>query len=293
MIDNTINFFLPNLIENYQLNYSLKKYIKNNVSQLKIQLNDIFFYGGLPFHSWNGNFNTCVLDLPIIKQQALQHIYDENDPNKIIINLSNINLTEYDFLDRYSTSILEIIDKNNGIVEISNLQLLLFLQKEYPNIRYILSENLFLLSKDMTVLNINTILEKMPFINYIKINNIFSISDLEKIQDKNKCCILLNPRCLDSCPCLKECLYTENDYQYNYSEKSMFYPSRTCHNNSLDSNKTYNIYNSYVKKGFSNFYFSPSIAHKNITDILQFYIHFFFKKEYYDQAFINIMKEVL
>lgn len=293
MIDNTINFFLPNLIENYQLNYSLKKYIKNNVSQLKIQLNDIFFYGGLPFHSWNGNFNTCILDLPIIKQQALQHIYDENDPNKIIINLSNINLTEYDFLDRYSTSVLEIINKNNGIVEISNLQLLLFLQKEYPNIRYILSENLFLLSKDMTVLNINTILEKMPFINYIKINNIFSISDLEKIQDKNKCCILLNPRCLDSCPCLKECLQIENDYQYNYSEKSMFYPSRTCHNNSLDSNKIYNIYNSYVKKGFNNFYFSPLIAHKNITDILQFYIHFFFKKEYYDQAFINIMKEVL
>lgn len=265
-----INITLPGLYNNFTLNNNLKNLYLYHTNYFKIQnLNFNFIEGNFPFCYWNGGFNSNTNN-GVLYNDILN--ISNNTTIPLRFNCSNLFLKKEDFNDTLGNLILQINENIYNSIELSNIDFYYFLKKKYPNYKYILSKDIFLIS-DISINLINDLINDFYLI-HLPLEKTIDFDFLKKIKNKNKIELSLNIECMFNCNKYKTCLLHEHQSQYNFLEDNNF---KIC--NSFDKNKIISLeeINKYfVPLGFNNFIIS------NITkqDYKQFLIEYFIKDEY-------------
>ena len=197
------------------------------------------------------------------------------------LDFSNILLEKSDFYDVMSNVILKLLP-NNYIFEISNLDLLNYINMKFPNLKYVISKNaniLYPLTPDI----INNFHQNLNPL-YVIIPNEFKTSQqyLNEINNKENIVIPVNNLCNPECKNYFQCPIVENNNILNYTFEPTF-----CNCKNSINNKQYitikEIKDIYIPMGITNFlidYFS-----NNENEYGLFLINYFIKPEFKEYAF--------
>lgn len=268
-----IHFALPEFFFNERvINYF--SYI--NIEYLKRK--DISFYcatGNFPFCYWNGGFNNNS-DISVIYTDILEKINNTTMP--IRFNCSNIYLQEIDFENTFANLILSLGENASNSISISNLKLLKYLQKHYPNYKYVFSKEANLIN-NFTPNIINTILENENFL-YFQIPEEMAqdLNFLKAIKEKDKIELPINYICQNNCGKYNMCLRHEHQAQYNFSGYNNFFHCANTHGLSSII-IPFNQLEKYEKIGINHFYINPIIEYGK-EKLLLFLVDYLVKDEY-------------
>lgn len=250
-------------------------------------------YGSFPKQIWNGgrpNLDNRII--PLENVEEIFKIYREEFNTQIQLTYTNSLLTEYHLNDEYCNEITKIANKYNAEVLCNNSLLEEYLRKNYPNLKYSLS-----VTKNIEdIPTFNKLIKENKYENYVLhcfLNKNFE--QIQKIQNKEKVEIILNQTCQPFCP------YTFSHYDeynfYNLYGHERYPDSLKCKNNRKCNFLTYKqyligntemnifkeeLYDKYIKElGFSKF----KIVGRDflIYTIMEFYLYYLVKPEYYDE----------
>lgn len=209
---------LPCFVQNLSFNNFFKDYVRDNKDKLKINFDIEYSYGSFPWSVWNGGYNSTN-SKNILYQEMIELISYSN--TAIRIDCSNTCLQKTDYYDRHQNIILDLIKDAGNTIDISDINLLKFLQEKDKHLQYIVSNN----AEIYNVFNediINLFLDQTDCL-LITLNNLNTI-DLNKINHVNKCELIIGNGC-SACPVDKQlhCIKEEHEKQIMFSGKSNFY----------------------------------------------------------------------
>lgn len=274
-----IYFVLPDFFQKYPINNYLRKQAKQNSKMFKEEITFSYQHGSFPYTTWNGNINSNF-GYGVFYQELLNFLSLTNNP--IRLDFSNILLEDYDFDNTFCNLILSYYQIGSTQIELSNLDLLEYIDKNYDNYSYVFSNNAFL----MAPLNadiINMLFENIEKLSYLILDPkenknedlLSNIEHLEKIE------IIVNNICPYSCSKYNQCPIAENKAQINYSLNSCF---KECKNtlNPFDNNSFISleeIKEFYLPKNINHFVLRdmPSL---DLHEYLLFVTEYFIKEEF-------------
>lgn len=242
---------------------------ENKTNYFKIpQLILTSFHGCFPFSIWNGGSNLNIKNEKFLLNKDIYNFF-VNIKAPIRLDCSNILIQDIDLNNGYQNLILEYGNNGSNFIEISNFGLMEYIKEKYNNYDFILSKNAHYINPFTSDI-INTILEQNLFYlielpNELKNN----IELLNNIQQKDKIEITIGNKCPLNCPNLGICAQQEQEYQINYSQKTVY---DTCEkmNQYTDPNQLINEINYYKKLGFNHFKIDTPPISKNIQ--FQYYL---------------------
>ena len=247
---------LPLIQYNFELNNQLQKFsysYKNNKEEyFKIKdLELTSFYGSFPFAIWNGGSNLNIKNETFLLNDDIYQIF-KNTYNPIRLDCSNLLITDVDLQNGYQNLILEYGHNSGNFIEVADFGVLEYIQKTYPNYDFIFSKNAHF-AHPFTADIINTLIESEVFCLIELPNELrYDLEFLDKLKYKNYIEITIGNKCKMKCSNESYCCLTEQEYQYNFSEKTQF---STCDqlNNYSNANQILTEVNYFKNLGFTHF----------------------------------------
>lgn len=212
------------------------------------------------------------------------------------LNFSNVLLEETDFSDNMGQTIIDCNHNGSNLIEISNLDFYERLVKQYPNYSFVFSKQADLLTPFSPEV-LNAIAEQNKFV-LIGLPNAWN-ADLERLKElekKNCFEITVNSWCPQHCNNFSKCILMEQNLQLEYSNKSIFEQCVKTNRNLLNGKNLITleaIQSIYAPLGFHHFTFDSFMFNMNIEEVAQFYIQYFIKPEFYNEVYIELLREAV
>lgn len=290
----TVRFHLPGVRNNFPINMILLSLMKKCPQYFREGIEIGSFFGEFPTSLWNGgrfnNGDQC--DAKYIKE-VIKQINSQGIP--VRYTFTNPTITEEDLKDPYCNFCMKAADNGMNEVLVFSPILEAYIRKEYP--RYKINSSTC--KEIRTIDGLNEELKKdynLVVLDY-NLNNHFD--ELEKIEDKQRCEVLVNACCVPNCPRRGEhykeiamqqriCLANRNlppkkqvpipVWKCQYGEKTSLYVTKNYPTHiSPDA-----IWEKYVPMGFQNFKIEGRTA--NIFLLIDTYCYYLMKPEYRDEA---------
>ena len=292
-----INFYLPGLTSrNLQLSVLLKRIMDTHPEMFYDNFKIGAFYGCFRTALWNGG------RLNERGQQSLTEIEETITLLKeldipIRYTYTNGLIRKEHLQDTFCNKTMELADNNsgNGVIVSSDI-LESYLRDKYPSFKYILSSTKFLRDLD----SINKATDKYDMV-VLDGRDVANFDFLNKIENKQKVEIMLNLACDKNCSLWethfrKICAINLGELDPSeYNSVVAACPKAATGPMSLkDMAKTgriiqvEDIFNKYIKMGFSNFKIVGRVAH--LTDVLDAYLYYLCKPEYTSSVKAELIK---
>lgn len=190
-----VKFHLPGLRQNYPLNMTFHRLMKQYPKFFMDNVEIGSFYGEFPCSRWNGG--RISLD-DQCDNAFIQNVIYEMKRERIPLRFTYTNplITEKDLDDPYCNYCLKAAD--NGLNEVLVVSPILeeYIRKNYPS--YKVNSSTCKEIRDIEQLNAEIDKDYNLVVLDYNFNNNFKM--LEKIQKKDKCEILINACCEPNCP---------------------------------------------------------------------------------------------
>ena len=279
-----IDFVLPDYYYNFKIINFLVD-LSQNPEFFRQPVHFSAASGQFPFSIWNGQYNIIQGTTYGGKYFPVKRDYEcyKNLSIPIRLNCSNVCLEEDMFTDEHMNVILKCNDNMSNFIELSNLNLLDYIQAHYKYYRFVFSDNADLLYPFTPEL-IDKIISfdkfekiKLP----IRFNKDFDT--LKVFQNKNKLELTVNSLCPIDCPSFANCHIKNDEAQTNFSELNVFnncaktadYIWSLENTISLDEIKEI-----YEPLGYHHFNFASIGSIDNSFNKILFFFNYFFKDEY-------------
>ncbi len=296
----SIKFHLPDFATHYHFNRIFLAMMKHCPEYFHEGLEIASFYGTFPQSLWNGGRHVQgVCDKSYVKE-----VIREFDKLQIPIRFTftNPTLTKDELNDDFCNFVLKNANNGiNGVIVVSPI-LEEYIREKYP--KYKVTSSTCKRITDLEALN-NEVAKKYDIVvlDY-DFNNKFEL--LEKVQNKDKCEILVNACCQPNCPHRVQhyqdignvqraiCKYLKTSCKvpfdqrnYNVSDEH----SQSCPYMYYDAvdvrqHSTYispeAIFEKYIPMGFSQFKIEGRTL--GIVNLVEHYLHYMVKPEFRDKA---------
>ena len=274
------------MIDNFNINNYLASLIKMKSHMLKIPLTCEGVSGAYPYSIWKGDLNSNKGKIMLYNDFLA---CDQNSGSSLMLDCSNLLLAEEDYDNTMMNIIMQLNETGSNFIETSNFNLINYIQKKYPNYKFIFSEKGDIINP-LTEEIIDTILDEELFTYLILPNRLKDdINFLKKIKNKNKIIIPIGNRCLKQCKYYQNCLLAEQNFQLEYSSKTAY----VCENiNKYDNyEELTNEINKYNKLGYYHFKIE---APSNISiNLFNLYLIFNLIKPEYQKEVIKEIGELI
>lgn len=174
--------------------------------------------GSFPNTNWNGDINSIYGNV-VLFDELNQILNNTNIP--IILDFSNSLLEEFDTNDTYGNLILKAGNSGGHMISIVSPILHSYIIQNYPEYNCILSKNIFYTYQFLGIDHFNEILNSDQF-KFVELPPSCNkdIDFLKSITTPKKVIITLMNKC-NNCENLSECILLENNFQINYSSKTI------------------------------------------------------------------------
>lgn len=297
-----VNFHLPGLRNNYPLNMLILSLLDQKPHIFRDGVKIASFFGEFPFSLWNGGrasqLDQC--DAGYVKN-VIRTINSKGIP--VRYTYTNMLLNEEDCKDPYCNFCMKEADNGMNEVMIFSPILEKYIRENYPSFKINSSTCKEIREIDL----VNEELKKdyhMVVLDY-NFNNQFD--QLEKIEDKSRCEILVNAVCIPNCP-RRGKHYQNIAHNQKIIKKNQSMPPNKqiplenwycehSNNNSIYKIQDYCTYVSpeaiwekYVPMGFSHFKIEGRTD--NIFSLIETYCHYLIKPEYQGDARIQLLSNL-
>jgi collagenase-like PrtC family protease len=297
-----VNFHLPGLRYNYPLNMLLLSLLEQKPHIFREGVKIASFFGEFPFSLWNGgrasHGDQC--DAAYVRN-VIRAINSKGIP--VRFTYTNMLLNEEDCQDPYCNFCMKEADNGMNEVMIVSPVLEKYIRETYPGFKI----NSSTCKELREIALVNEELKKdyhMVVLDY-NFNNRFD--ELEKIEDKSRCEILVNAVCIPNCPRrgkhYQNIAHNQKIIKKNQKmpmDKQIPLDSWYCEhstNNSIYKIQDYCTYVSpeaiwgkYVPMGFSHFKIEGRTD--NIFGLVETYCHYLIKEEYQGDARIQLLSNL-
>lgn len=284
---------LPNLYKYQNLKLALCS-LNIETEKMKIPFRFVSQYESLPYCYLCGGVN--INNNFIYKYHQLETRAKTHYSLAKRLNFSNLNIEEKDIKDEYFNVVLNLYDQSSWL-EVSNIPFAMALKNKYPLYDLIFSSAADIMFP-FTPETLNTIQEQELF-KIISIPSYYNkdFDFLKEIKNRSKLELTINNIC-NNCPvpCQKNCIISEHDSIYNYSNNSIF---NNCdklqeyHNSKSIDITLDDIKNIYLPLGIKHYKLDNFPNCKNaIIDFIFFITDYFFKEEYKEEIIQKLIKEI-
>lgn len=276
---------LPYFYENYKFNEYFKKYIKScytfNNDKLIAKFDIEYAYGSFPWSYWDGGINNHQGQA--ILNNDIKAIFAQTSI-PLRIDASNINLTEYDYLDIHENTILNCANGTNTIYEISDVNLMEYISNHNLNNKFIISNNAQLIH--LFNANIINTFQEQDMIDLINIGYKTENINFSEIINKNK--LEMSIGICQNCSAEQYLACSQNEQKniYNFSKQSLFF---SCPSEYKPINY-YEEIKSYLKQGIKHFKLITSP--KNLQEFNINIIKSFVKPEYQGECIDGYYQQI-
>lgn len=266
---------LPYFYENKKFNDFFKDYIQDCPDAIIDKFSIEYCYGAFPWSLWNGGINNHKGEAVLMPE--MESVFNTTN-SAMRIDCSNYLLQPMDYFDIHENAILKLLSNTGGVCEISDLQLMDYVNNFDKNIRFIISNNAqltHLFSEEI----LNAFAEQ-DNIEFITVNNIeaFNTANLNKKKIE-----LSIGQCLN---CSHEqfltCCQAENNSIYNFSGLSAFHNCAKA----IPISNYYLLLKPWYQKGFTHFKIMPPM-NLLLEEFNQILITSFIKPEYIGECLIE------
>lgn len=298
-----VKFHLPGLRRNYPLNVVLLGMLKGHPEYFREGVKIGSCFGEFPPSMWNGGRNSrgdqCG---PEYINMVIQSLNSWGVP--VRFTYTNTSIEEEDLADPHCNACLQMAHNGmNGVIVVSDL-LEAYVRKNYPKMNIISSTCKGIRGID----GVNEELKKgyeLVVLDY-SLNNKFE--ELEKIEDKGRCEILVNSGCTPNCP-MRGAHYKNLSQNQKIIVKNMKRPreqwepqnpweykgcSGAQNVYSIQNFSSYvspeDIWEKYVPMGFRNFKIEG--RSDNIFVVVEAYIHYLVKPEHQGPVRLMLLKNL-
>lgn len=285
-----VNFHLPGLRYNYPLNMLLVSLQEQKPHVFREGIKIASFFGEFPSSLWNGgrpsNYDQC--DASFIRN-VIKNINAKGIA--VRYTYTNMLLNEEDCKDPYCNFCMKEADNGMNEVMIFSPILEKYLRENYPSFK--LNSSTCKEIRDIDL--VNEELKKPYYLVVLDYNFNNKYEELEKIEDKGRCELLVNTLCIPNCP--RRGKHYENiaknqkimqknrrmpkDKQIPLEHWYCEYGEHNCIH-TIQEYSTYiapdDIWNKYVPMGFHHFKIEGRTA--NIFSLIETYCHYLIKPEY-------------
>lgn len=292
-----INFYLPGLTSrNLQLSVLFKRIMDTHPEMFYDNFKIGAFYGCFRTALWNGGRLNEHGQLSLTEmKETIVLLKELGIP--IRYTYTNGLIRQEHLQDTFCNKTMELADNNsgNGVIVSSDI-LESYLRDKYPSFKYILSSTKFLRDLD----GINKATDKYDMV-VLDGRDVANFDFLNKIENKQKVEIMLNLACDKNCSLWethfrKICAINLSELDPSeYSSVVAACPKAVTGPMSLkDMAKTgriiqvEDIFNKYIKMGFSNFKIVGRVA--PLTDVLDAYLYYLCKPEYISSVRAELIK---
>lgn len=299
-----VKFHLPGLRRNYPLNVMFIGLLKGHPEYFREGVKIASCFGEFPTSMWNGGRNSradqCTGDFINV---VIKSLNDWGIP--VRFTYTNMLLEEEDLKDPYCNYCLKAAHNGmNGVILVSPL-LEDYVRKNYPMMKITSST----CKQIKGVEGVNAELRKgydMVVLDY-NMNNHFE--ELEKIEDKSRCEILINAACEPNCP-RRGAHYKHISENQKNIVKNMSLPREqqiplkpwdckycvgTVQNvHTIKDFSTYvspeDIWEKYVPMGFQNFKIEGRTD--DLFVVIEAYVHYMIKPEYQGEVRLRLIRHL-
>lgn len=295
----SVKFHLPGFRNNFPLNMLMVKMLEAFPHYFREGIEIASFFGEFPTCLWNGGRydkdDQC--DAGYVKQ-----VIKTVNASGIAIRytFTNPTVTEDELADPYCNFCMEAGNNGkNGVIIVSPL-LEAYIRRTYKN--YTINSSTCKEIRSVGGLNEELAKDYGLVVLDYNLNNHFD--ELEKITDRARCEVLINPCCVPDCPRRGE------HYRFIAEQERMALKNRTLpekqqkpvpiwrceygEQNSLSRHKKYKthvspdaIWEKYVPMGFCNFKIEGRTA--SLFSLVDTYCYYFTKPEYHDEARLMLL----
>ena len=190
-----VKFHLPGLRQNYPLNMLILSLMEQKPEFFRKGIQIASFFGEFPASLWNGgrpsNYDQCDADYV---RNVVKNINAKGIP--IRYTYTNMLLNEEDCRDPYCNFCMQVADNGmNGVIVFSPV-LERYIRENYPGYR--LNSSTCKEIRDIRLVNEELKKDYHLVVLDYNFNNRFE--ELDKIEDKERCEILVNAVCIPDCP---------------------------------------------------------------------------------------------
>ncbi len=297
-----VNFHLPGIRQNLPLNMLIVDLLKKKPEMFREGIKIASFFGEFPTSLWAGgrpsNYDQC--DNNYIKG-VVKAVNNLGIP--VRYTYTNMLLNEHDCLDPYCNYCMKVGDNGMNEVMIFSPILEEYIRKTYPSYKL----NSSTCKELRTIELVNEELKKPYYLVVLDYNFNNKFEELEKIEDKGRCEILVNTLCTPNCP--RRGTHYENiaknqrimlknrtlpqDKQIPLEHWYCEYGEFNCIH-TIQGYSTYispeAIWEKYVPMGFHHFKIEGRTA--NLFSIVETYVHYLIKPERQGEARILLLNNL-
>lgn len=298
-----VNFHLPGLRQNYPLNMLILNLLKTKPDWFREGVRIASFFGEFPTSLWNGgrpsNYDQC--DASFI-QNVIKNINAQGVP--VRYTYTNMLLSEQDLQDPYCNFCMKAADNGMNEVMIFSPILERYIRENYPG--YKLNSSTCKEIRDID--KVNEELKKDYYLVVLDYNFNNKFDELQKIEDKARCEILVNALCRPECP-------RRGDHYKNIAKNQRIMLKNRKHpkdkqiplepwyceygeHNCIHTIQEYSTYISpeaiwekYVPMGFNQFKIEGRTA--NLFSLVETYCHYLIRPENQGQARILLLNNLV
>lgn len=298
-----VNFHLPGLRQNYPLNMLILNLLKTKPDWFREGVRIASFFGEFPTSLWNGgrpsNYDQC--DASFI-QNVIKNINAQGVP--VRYTYTNMLLSEQDLQDPYCNFCMKAADNGMNEVMIFSPILEKYIRENYPG--YKLNSSTCKEIRDID--KVNEELKKDYYLVVLDYNFNNKFDELQKIEDKARCEILVNALCRPECP-------RRGDHYKNIAKNQRIMLKNRKHpkdkqiplepwyceygeHNCIHTIQEYSTYISpeaiwekYVPMGFNQFKIEGRTA--NLFSLVETYCHYLIWPENQGQARILLLNNLV
>lgn len=296
-------FHLPGLRQNYPLNMLVLNLLKTKPDWFREGVKIASFFGEFPTSLWNGgrpsNYDQC--DATFIRN-VVKNINAQGVP--VRYTYTNMLISEPDLADPYCNFCMEVADNGMNEVMIFSPVLEKYIREKYPSFKL----NSSTCKEIRDIDQVNEELKKDYYLVVLDYNFNNKFEELEKIEDKARCEILVNTLCKPNCPrrgdhykniAKNQRIMLKNrnhpkDKQIPLEPWHCEYGEYNCIH-TIQEYSTYispeSIWEKYVPMGFNQFKIEGRTA--NLFSLVETYCHFLIRPEKQGEARILILNNLV
>lgn len=298
-----VKFHLPGLRKNYPLNVMFAGLLKRHPEYFREGVTIGSCYGEFPTSLWNGGRisqpDQCTSDYIYA---VIKSLNDWGIP--VRFTYTNLSIEEEDLADPYCNYCLNMAHNGmNGVILVSPL-LEAHVRKNYPKMNIVSSTCKCIRGIE----GVNEELKKDYALVVLDYNFNNQYEELEKIEDKGRCEILVNAICTPNCPVRSAHYKNISDNQKKIT-KNMKLPKdqqvpievwdyKGCSGkqnvHTIKNNCTYvspqDIWEKYVPMGFRNFKIEGRTD--DLFYVLEAYCHYMIKPEYEGEVRLSLLRNM-
>lgn len=288
-------FHLPDFTRNFALNMAMLKLIAARPELFRQGVEIASVYGEFPPSLWNGGRTVGgKCDRPFMKE-VLKRFNAQGVPCRF--TYTNPEITEKDLSDSHCNLSLKFADNGKNEVIVFSPLLEEYIRQKYPSFKITSST----CKQIETIEGVNAELAKDYNLVVLDYNWNNRFDELEKINDKSRCELLVNACCIPKCPRRGEHYRTiaKNQREYlrcmNMGEKCRQIQFECPYmNRTIFEIKDYSthitpddIWEKYIPQGFENFKIEGRSSH--MFNLIETYLYYMAKPECRDEARFTLL----